>query len=243
MAENHAVRTIEEQQSVILNHDVSHPEVVVDKTGIVQFAEDRGEFFQQTGGGGVFQNVARCRWLLRFVVLFQEKRRGICGSARFFRKYGFGNESGIPGAPIKLIGRKGDEMKKLSLIEGIGETYTGKLEAEGIKSVDNLLEAGAGKKGRQALSEKTGISEKMILKWVNRADLFRIKGISTQYSDLLEIAGVDTVPELAQRKAENLQAKMVEVNEEKKLVKKVPTLADVESWIAQAKELPRVVTH
>lgn len=147
------------------------------------------------------------------------------------------------GAPIKLIGRKGDEMKKLSLIEGIGETYTGKLEAEGIKSVDNLLEAGAGKKGRQALSEKTGISEKMILKWVNRADLFRIKGISTQYSDLLEIAGVDTVPELAQRKAENLQAKMVEVNEEKKLVKKVPTLADVESWIAQAKELPRVVTH
>ncbi|NLV24689.1 MAG: DUF4332 domain-containing protein [Deltaproteobacteria bacterium] len=134
-------------------------------------------------------------------------------------------------------------MKKLSLIEGIGETYTGKLEAEGIKSVDNLLEAGAGKKGRQALSEKTGISEKMILKWVNRADLFRIKGISTQYSDLLEIAGVDTVPELAQRKAENLQAKMVEVNEEKKLVKKVPTLADVESWIAQAKELPRVVTH
>ena len=134
-------------------------------------------------------------------------------------------------------------MKKLSLIEGIGETYTGKLEAGGIKSVDNLLEAGAGKKGRQALSEKTGISEKMILKWVNRADLFRIKGISTQYSDLLEIAGVDTVPELAQRKAENLQAKMVEVNEEKKLVKKVPTLADVESWIAQAKELPRVVTH
>ena len=134
-------------------------------------------------------------------------------------------------------------MKKLSLIEGIGETYTGKLEAAGIKSVDNLLEAGAGKKGRQALSEKTGISEKMILKWVNRADLFRIKGISTQYSDLLEIAGVDTVPELAQRKAENLQAKMVEVNEEKKLVKKVPTLADVESWIAQAKELPRVVTH
>ena len=134
-------------------------------------------------------------------------------------------------------------MKKLSLIEGIGETYTGKLEAEGIKSVDNLLEAGAGKKGRQALAEKTGISEKMILKWVNRADLFRIKGISTQYSDLLEIAGVDTVPELAQRKAENLQAKMVEVNEEKKLVKKVPTLADVESWIAQAKELPRVVTH
>ncbi|NLC69999.1 MAG: DUF4332 domain-containing protein [Desulfuromonadaceae bacterium] len=134
-------------------------------------------------------------------------------------------------------------MKKLSLIEGIGDAYVTKLEGEGINSIEKLLESAAGKKGRQAIAEKTGISEKLILKWVNRADLFRIKGISTQYSDLLELAGVDTVPELAQRKAENLQAKMVEVNEEKKVVKRVPNLSEVESWIAQAKELPRVVTH
>ncbi len=134
-------------------------------------------------------------------------------------------------------------MKKLSLIEGIGDAYVTKLEGEGINSIEKLLESAAGKKGRQAIAEKTGISEKLILKWVNRADLFRIKGISTQYSDLLELAGVDTVPELAQRKAENLQAKMVEVNEEKKVVKRVPNLSEVESWIAQAKELPRAVTH
>ena len=134
-------------------------------------------------------------------------------------------------------------MKKLSMIEGIGEAFAAKLEGEGIRSIEDLLEICGGKKGRQTLAEKTGISEKLVLKWVNRADLFRIKGISTQYSDLLELAGVDSVPELAQRKAENLQAKMVEVNEAKKLVKKVPALSEVEGWIAQAKELPKAVSH
>ncbi|MBN1140342.1 MAG: DUF4332 domain-containing protein [Deltaproteobacteria bacterium] len=134
-------------------------------------------------------------------------------------------------------------MKKLSMIEGIGEAFAAKLEGEGIRSIEDLLEICGSKKGRQTLAEKTGISEKLVLKWVNRADLFRIKGISTQYSDLLELAGVDSVPELAQRKAENLQAKMVAVNEAKKLVKKVAALSEVESWIAQAKELPKTVSH
>ena len=99
------------------------------------------------------------------------------------------------------------------------------------------------KKGRKEIAEKSGVSEKMILNWVNRADLSRIKGVSTQYADLLECAGVDTVPELAQRNAENLQLKMAEVNEEKNLVRKVPVLSQVEDWVAQAKELPRVITH
>jgi len=134
-------------------------------------------------------------------------------------------------------------MTKLADIEGIGEAYSGKLEAAGITSIENLLEVGCEKKGRKKIAEDSGVSEKLILNWVNRADLSRIKGVSTQYADLLECAGVDTVPELAQRNAGNLQAKMAEVNEEKKLVRKVPTGSQVEDWVAQAKVLPRVVTH
>lgn len=134
-------------------------------------------------------------------------------------------------------------MTKLSDIEGIGPTYAEKLKAADIGSIEKLLELCCEKKNRKATADKTGISEKLILEWVNRADLSRIKGVSTQYADLLEFAGVDTVPELAQRNAENLQKKMVEVNEEKKLVRQVPSLSQVESWVAQAKDLPRVVTH
>ncbi len=134
-------------------------------------------------------------------------------------------------------------MTHLSAIEGIGEAYAAKLEQAGINSIEALLEACCEKKGRKTIAEQTGISEKLILNWVNRADLARIKGVSTQYADLLECAGVDTVPELAQRKPENLQAKMAEVNEEKNLVRKVPSVSQVEDWVAQAKALPRVIKH
>lgn len=134
-------------------------------------------------------------------------------------------------------------MTKLSDIEGIGDTYAAKLEEAGVTSQENLLETCCVKKGRKEIAEKSGVSEKLILNWVNRADLARIKGVSTQYADLLECAGVDTVPELAQRNAENLQQKMAEVNEEKNLVRKVPSLSQVQDWVAQAKDLPRVITH
>jgi len=134
-------------------------------------------------------------------------------------------------------------MAKLSEIEGIGEAYSTKLEDAGITSLENLLTTCCEKKGRKELAEKSGVSEKLILGWVNRADLARVKGISTQYADLLKVAGVDTVPELGQRKAENLQAKMAEINEEKNLVRKIPTTSQVEDWVNQAKELPRVITH
>lgn len=134
-------------------------------------------------------------------------------------------------------------MAKLSDIEGIGEAYSSKLEAAGITSLENLLKEGCEKKGRKEIAEKSGVSEKLILGWVNRADLSRVKGISTQYADLLKVAGVDTIPELAQRNAENLQVKMAEMNEEKNLVRKVPTASQVEDWVKQAKELPRVITH
>lgn len=134
-------------------------------------------------------------------------------------------------------------MAKLSEIEGIGEAYSAKLEDAGITSLENLLKTACEKKGRKELAEKSGVSEKLILGWVNRADLARVKGISTQYADLLKVAGVDTIPELALRNSENLQAKMAEINEEKNLVRKIPTTSQVEDWVNQAKELPRVITH
>jgi predicted flap endonuclease-1-like 5' DNA nuclease len=134
-------------------------------------------------------------------------------------------------------------MAKLEEIEGVGEKYAQKLASAGIKTTDDLLEMGKTPKGRKEIAEKSGITETLILKWVNHVDLFRIKGVGSEYADLLEAAGVDTVPELAQRKAENLTSKLVAVNEEKKLVRKVPVQSQVEAWIEEAKKLPRVVTY
>jgi len=134
-------------------------------------------------------------------------------------------------------------MTKLSEIEGIGKAYAAKLEQAGIVSLEDLLKLCCEKKGRKDIAQKSGISEKLVLNWVNRADLSRIKGVSTQYADLLECAGVDTVPELAQRNAENLQSRMSEINGEKNLVRKLPTASQVQDWVAQAKELPCLVTH
>ncbi len=134
-------------------------------------------------------------------------------------------------------------MAKLTDIEGVGESYADKLKEAGVTSSDNFLKTCCDKKGRKKVAEATGISEKVILTWVNQVDLARVKGISTQYADLLQKSGVDSVPELAQRNAENLAVKMTEVNEEKNLVRKLPTAAQVEGWVGQAKELPKVVTH
>ncbi len=134
-------------------------------------------------------------------------------------------------------------MASIEAIEGIGAVYAIKLREAGVRTVEKLLEVGATKKGRVELAAATGISEKLILTWANHADLFRIKGVSSQYSELLEAAGVDTVVELGNRKAENLHAKMLEVNEKKKLVRRPPSLKMVESWVKQAGKLPRVMTY
>lgn len=134
-------------------------------------------------------------------------------------------------------------MANLSQIEGIGKKYSAKLEKAGIVSLEILLKKGCKKKDRKELAQSTGVSEKLILKWVNRADLSRIQGIGTQYADLLEASGVDTVPELAKRKPETLAQKMVEVNNMKKLVRRPPGLARITTWVAQAKKLPKVITH
>ena len=118
-----------------------------------------------------------------------------------------------------------------------------KLEEGGIASIEQLLQVGSEKKGRQEIASKCDISEKLVLNWINRADLARVNGVSTQYADLLECAGVDTVPELAQRNAENLHAAMAKVNDEKNLVRQNPSQTQVEDWVKQAKELPRVVNY
>jgi len=134
-------------------------------------------------------------------------------------------------------------MAKLSMIQGIGEAYEIKLKEAGINSIEMLLEACSLKKKRNELAKKIGITEKLVLKWANHADLIRIKGIGGDYADLLEAAGVDTVPELAKRKPDNLLAKMLEVNEAQKIVKKMPTQKQVEDWVRQAGELPRALKY
>jgi predicted flap endonuclease-1-like 5' DNA nuclease len=134
-------------------------------------------------------------------------------------------------------------MTSLKMVEGIGEVFAQKLKESGVSSLEGFLATCKTKTGRDKLAEGTGISEKLILKWANHADLARIKGVGGQYAELLEAAGVDTVPELAKRKAENLLAKMTQVNEEKKLVRKLPVLKQVESWVVQAAALPRILQY
>jgi predicted flap endonuclease-1-like 5' DNA nuclease len=134
-------------------------------------------------------------------------------------------------------------MASLVKVEGIGEAYAQKLAKAGISTTQALLAKGASPKGRDEIAEKTGLSSKLILQWVNHVDLFRIKGVGEEYADLLEASGVDTVPELAQRNAANLHQKLVEVNQKKKLVRQLPSEARIQGWIEQAKKLPRKITY
>lgn len=134
-------------------------------------------------------------------------------------------------------------MAKLVEIEGIGEVYAGKLREQGIDTQAQLLAKCASPAGRRQLEEGSGISGKLILKWANRADLARISGVGEEYADLLEHSGVDTVPELAQRNAGNLHAKMEEVNAAKNLVRSMPSESQVSGWVEQARGLDRVLEY
>ena len=134
-------------------------------------------------------------------------------------------------------------MAKLTSIEGVSATAAGKLAKAQVGSLATLLARGATVVGRRELSKASGITEKRLLEWVNRADLMRINGVGSEYSDLLEASGVDTVPELGKRKPTNLLEAMTTVNKRKKLVRQLPTQAKVTDWVAQAKKLPRVVKH
>lgn len=134
-------------------------------------------------------------------------------------------------------------MNTLIEVEGIGPVNAAKLNKAGVRGTNGLLKMAGTKKGRQELSKATGFSTKTILEWVNRADLFRVKGIGTQYSDLLEAAGVDTVVELAKRKPEALLESMAKVNVKKNLVNLMPALSLVKSWVLNAKSLKRAVEY
>ena len=140
-------------------------------------------------------------------------------------------------------GEKAKFHKDLSFVEGIGVAYSKSLAEAGVVTTHDLLETGSSRKGRKDLAEQTGISHKLIIKWVNHVDLYRVPGVGAQYADLLEASGVDTVPELAQRNPGNLYNKMVEVNQEKKLVREVPGQHQVEDWVTEAKDLPRKITY
>ncbi len=134
-------------------------------------------------------------------------------------------------------------MTHIKEIEGIGPSHAEKLETHGIKTVEDLLKTGATPHGREELANKTGISHHLILRWVDEADLFRLKGLARQYTELLRAAGVDSVKELAQRQADHLHEKLIAINHEKKHVHELPSASAVERWIEEAKTLPRIVTY
>ena len=133
---------------------------------------------------------------------------------------------------------------KIEEVEGIGATFAQKLSAAGVGSTDALLEQGAPAAGRGKLSDATGISESMLLKWVNHADLMRLDGVGSEYSDLLEAAGVDSCAELAQRNAANLAITFQELDAARPdTIRRVPSEATISAWIAQAKTMSKVVSH
>ena len=134
-------------------------------------------------------------------------------------------------------------MARIIDIEGIGPAQAEKLQKAGVRSTAALLKRGANAKGRKELAAATNIDEAKLLKWVNHADLFRVRGIGSEYSDLLEAAGVDTIPELKQRNAKALYETLVKTNEANKLVRKMPTADQVAEWVKQAKSLARVIEY
>jgi len=133
--------------------------------------------------------------------------------------------------------------KQIQDIEGIGPAYGEKLAGAGVKTADDLLERGCARKGRDEIAAACGLPASQILKWVNMADLFRIKGVGSEYAELLECAGVDTVKELRNRNAANLTKAMADANAENNLTRRVPNEDMVTTWIAEAKELPPRVEH
>jgi len=132
-------------------------------------------------------------------------------------------------------------LDNLNVIKGIGSSNEVKLKQAGIHSMKDLQEEGFSKRGRTELSKKSGIAEKLILKWVNHIDLFRVKGIADQYTEFLGAVGVDTVLKLAGRKPDNLVAEMAQLNVTDRLVRRIPTIKQIENWIDQAGKLPRVI--
>ena len=132
-------------------------------------------------------------------------------------------------------------MATIADIEGISPKNATKLRKAGVRTTEGLIRVASTAKDRKALSAVTGLPAGQILEWVNRADLMRVKGIGSEYADLLETAGCDTVKELRRRNAANLTEAMVAINEAKRLVRRLPTEAMVQAWIDQAKEMEPAV--
>jgi len=132
---------------------------------------------------------------------------------------------------------------KIEDIEGIGPVIGEKLRNVGIINTDDFLETSKTPAQRKKLADDSGLTEKQILKFANMVDLLRIDGVGPEFAELLEASGVDTVPELAQRKADNLAKKMDEVNAEKKLCRRIPSVNEVTDWVEQAKKLPRALEY
>ena len=145
----------------------------------------------------------------------------------------------VAAAPLTPVG-----LRPIEDVEGIGPEFGQKLVAAGVRTTEDLLNAGATRAGRQRLADATGISGQLILEWVNHVDLMRVPGIGPQYSDLLEAAGVDSPAELVQRNAANLATTFQEVVAARPgVVRRIPTEAEVAVWIEAARSMPRVVEH
>lgn len=134
-------------------------------------------------------------------------------------------------------------MPSIDQIEGLGVRSATKLRKAGIRTTESLLKRAASKQGRSSLAAQAGLDEAQVLGWVNRADLMRCKGIGSEYSDLLGAAGVNTVNELRRRNASTLTAKLVALNDAKRMVRRLPTEHMVARWIEQAQEIQPLVSH
>jgi predicted flap endonuclease-1-like 5' DNA nuclease len=134
-------------------------------------------------------------------------------------------------------------MHRIGEVEDIDDGMEAKLTGLGIRTTDDFLARAATPAGRAALASEVGSTAATVLTWANCADLMRVDGIGMQFADLLEAAGVDTIPELAQRNAPNLHERVAALNDEKKLAGRAPTGAEIEAWIVQAKALPRIIEY
>lgn len=144
---------------------------------------------------------------------------------------------------LRSFGPSSEFRKEIEYIEGIGPVFGQKLRGAGIVTVIDLLVNGATRRGRKQISDQTGLAQSQILTWVNHVDLFRIKGVAQEYADLLEQSGVDTVVELAQRNPANLHKRMLDINEQRALVRRAPHASEVQSWVEQAKSLRRLIYY
>lgn len=134
-------------------------------------------------------------------------------------------------------------MASIAAIESMDRRDATKLRKAGVRTTDGLLKTAATRTGRRRLAKDADLTESEILAWVNRADLMRIKGIGSEYADLLEAAGVDTIRELRRRNPDRLLIVMTDLNLRRRLIRRLPTNGMVAGWIEAAKGIEPLVTH